>query len=57
MSECHPELRTFLMSRKQQTWVFAGIEAGSRLWPATLVGSRTSRNTTQFVRSISDPDR
>ncbi len=43
------------MSRKRQTWVFAGIEVWSRLWPATLVGSRTSRNTTQFVRSISDP--
>ena len=35
--------------------MFAAIEVWSRLWPATLVGSRTSRNTTQFVRSISDP--
>ena len=46
------ELSTFLQSRKRKTWVFAGIEVWSRLWPATLVGSRSSRNTRRFVRSF-----
>ena len=43
------------MSQKRQTRVFAGIEVWSRRWPATLVGLRTSRNTTQYVRSTFDP--
>jgi hypothetical protein len=37
------ELNTVLQSRKPQTWVFASIDGWSRLWPATLVGSRTYR--------------
>jgi len=48
------ELSTFLQSRKQQTWVFASIDVWSRLWPATLVGSRTYRNTRRFVRSVAN---
>jgi IS1 family transposase len=48
------ELNTFLGNRNQQTWVFAGIEVSSRLWPATLVGSRMWRNTKSFIRSIAD---
>ena len=48
------EMNTFLQSRKQQTWVFASIDVWSRLWPATLVGSRTYRNTKRFVRGIAD---
>ncbi len=48
------ELSTFLGNRNQQTWVFAGIEVSSRLWPATLVGSRSWRNTKSFIRSIAD---
>jgi IS1 family transposase len=48
------EMNTFLQSRKQQTWVFASIDVWSRLWPASLVGSRTSRNTRRFVRSVAD---
>ncbi len=48
------ELNTFLQSRKQQAWVFAGIDVWSRLWPATLVGSRTYRNTRRFVRRVAD---
>jgi transposase-like protein/IS1 family transposase len=48
------ELNTFLGNRKQQTWVFASIEASSRLWPATLVGVRTWNNTKSFIRSIAD---
>ncbi len=37
-----------------KTWVFAGIEVWSRLWPATLVGPRTFRNTKRFVRSMAN---
>jgi len=48
------EMNTFLQSRKRQTWVFASIDVWSRLWPATLVGSRTYRNTRRFVRSVAD---
>ena len=47
-------MNTFLQSRKQQTWVFASIDVWSQLWPATLVGSRTYRNTRLFVREIAD---
>jgi IS1 family transposase len=48
------ELNTFLGNRKQQAWVYAGIEVWSRLWPATLVGPRTWRNTKSFVRNIAN---
>ena len=48
------EMNTFLQSRNRQTWVLASIDVWSRLWPATLVGSRTYRNTRLFVRSIAD---
>jgi IS1 family transposase len=48
------ELSTFLSNRSQKTWVFAGIEVSSRLWPATLVGSRTWQNTKSFIRGIAD---
>lgn len=48
------ELNTFLGYSNQQTWLFAGIEVSSRLWPAMLVGPRTWRNTNSFIRSIAD---
>jgi IS1 family transposase len=51
------EMNTFLQSRKQQAWVFASIDVWSRLWPVTLVGSRTSRNTKRLVRSVADISR
>jgi IS1 family transposase len=47
------ELSTFLQGKKEQTWVYAGIEVWSRLWPATVVGSRSYKNTKRFVRKIS----
>jgi transposase-like protein/IS1 family transposase len=48
------ELNTFLGNRNEKTWVFAGIEVSSRLWPATLVGSRSYSHTKSFIRSIAD---
>ncbi len=47
------ELSTFVQSKKRQTWVLAAIEVRSRLWPATLVGARTYRDTLRSVRSTS----
>jgi hypothetical protein len=47
-------LNTFLGNRNKKTWVFAGIEVSSRLWPATLVGARTWNNTKSFIRTIAD---
>lgn len=43
------EMRAFVESKKRVSWVFAAIEVWSRLWPATVVGSRTYRNTRRFV--------
>ncbi|MFT5732978.1 MAG: transposase-like protein [Planctomycetota bacterium] len=51
------EMNTFLQSGKQQAWVFASIDVWFRLWPATLVGSRTYQNTRRFVRSVADSGR
>ncbi|MFT7670613.1 MAG: transposase-like protein [Planctomycetota bacterium] len=48
------ELNTFLGNRNEKTWVFAGIEVSSRLWPTTLVGARTWNNTKSFIRTIAD---
>ncbi len=48
------ELATFLQSKKRQTWIFAAIEVWSRLWPATLVGARTYRNTKRLVSSVAE---
>jgi transposase-like protein/IS1 family transposase len=46
------ELKTFLWSKKRVTWIFTAIEVWSRLWPATVVGSRTFKNTKQIVRDV-----
>ena len=51
------EINTFLKSRKRQTWVFASLNVWSRLWPATLVGSRTYRHTRRLVPSIANASR
>jgi IS1 family transposase len=46
------EMRSFVGSKKRVAWVFAAIEVWSRLWPATVVGSRNYRNTKQLVSSV-----
>jgi IS1 family transposase len=46
------EMRSFVGSKKRVSWVFAAIEVWSRLWPATVVGSRNYRNTKQLVTSV-----
>jgi len=46
------EMRSFVGSKKGVSWVFAAIEVWSRLWPATVVGSRNYRNTGQLVTNV-----
>ena len=48
------EIRTFVGSKKRPSWIFAAIEVGSRLWPSTVVGRRSYRNTLALVRDVSN---
>ena len=47
------ELYTFIGSKSSPTWVFAAIEVWSRLWPSTVVGRRSYRNTLALIRDVS----
>ncbi len=46
------ELRTFIDSKKNEKWVFAALEVGSRLWLSTVVGRRSYRNTEALFRDV-----
>ena len=46
------EIRSFLVSKKRTTWVFAAIEVWSRFWPATVVEARSYQNTRQLVTAV-----
>ena len=46
------EIRTFAGGKKQTTWIFAAIEVWSRLWPSTVVGRRSYRNTLALMRDV-----
>ena len=39
------EIRTFLGDKKNAVWIFAALDVWSRLWPSTVVGRRSYRNT------------
>jgi transposase-like protein/IS1 family transposase len=39
------EIRTFLGDKKNAVWIFATLDVWSRLWPSTVVGRRSYRNT------------
>jgi len=47
------EIRSIVGGKQQPIWIFAAIEIGSRLWPSTVVGTRSYRNTLQLFRDIS----
>ena len=47
------EIRSFTGGKTRPTWVFAAIEVWSRLWPSTVVGRRSYRNTWALVRDVS----
>ena len=39
------EIRTFAGNKNTPSWVFVTIEVWSRLWPSTVTGRRSYRNT------------
>ncbi len=44
------EIRTFAPRKSEVCWVFTSIEVRSRLWPSTVVGRRSYRNTEKLLR-------
>jgi len=48
------EIRTIIHDKEQPIWIFAAIEVWSRLWPSTVVGRRSYRNTRVLIRDISN---
>ena len=48
------EIRSFAGSKDRPTWIFVVIEVWSRLWPSTVVGRRSYRNTLALVRDVAD---
>jgi IS1 family transposase len=48
------EIRTFVGSKERPSWIFAAIEVWSRLWPSTVVGRRSYRNTLALFRDVSN---
>ena len=46
------EIRTILGGKQQPIWVFASIDVWSRLWPSTVVGRRSYRNTLTLFRDV-----
>ena len=47
------EIRTIIRDKEQPIGIFAAIEVWSRLWPSTVVGRRSYRNTLTLFRDIS----
>src|SRR5207249_10687007 len=47
------EIRTIIRRKEQPIWIVAAIEVWSRLWPATIVGRRSYRNTLTLFLDIS----
>ena len=48
------EIRSFAGRKDRPTWVFVTIEVWSRLWPSTVTGRRSYRNTLALVRDVSN---
>jgi len=48
------EIRSFAGRKDRPTWIFAAIEVSSRLWPSTVVGRRSYRNTLALVCDVAD---
>jgi transposase-like protein/IS1 family transposase len=46
------EMQTIVGGKEQPIWVFAVIEVWSRLWPSTVVGRRSYRNTLALFRDV-----
>jgi IS1 family transposase len=48
------EIRSFAGAKTQTTWIFVAIEVWSRLWPSTVTGRRSYRNTLALVRDVAN---
>jgi len=48
------EIRTTVGRKDQPIWIFAVVEVWSRLWPSTVVGRRSYRNTLSLFRDVSN---
>jgi IS1 family transposase len=48
------EIRTIVGNKEQPLWVFVVIDVWSRLWPSTVIGKRSYRNTLDLFRDLSD---
>ena len=46
------ELCTFVGRKSRPMWLFTVIEVGSRLWAGSVLGRRSSRNTTAVVNDV-----
>ena len=44
------EIRTIVTRKDQPVWVFATLDVWSRVWPSTVVGRRSYRNTRVLLR-------
>ncbi|MCH7978874.1 MAG: hypothetical protein IH935_07860, partial [Acidobacteria bacterium] len=47
------EMRTMVGGKQQPIWIFVSIDVWSRLWPSTIVGRRSYRNTLGLFRDVS----
>jgi hypothetical protein len=47
------EIRTIVGGKQQSVWVFVVIDVWPRLWPSTIVGQRSYRNTLDLFRDLS----
>jgi IS1 family transposase len=47
------EIKTIIGSKEAPIWIFAVIEVWSRLWPSTVVGKRSYRNTLDLFQDLS----
>ena len=48
------EIRTIVGGTEQSIWIFVVIDVWFRLWPSTVVGKRSYRNTVDLFRDISN---
>jgi transposase-like protein len=46
------EIRTIVGSNEHPIWIFTTIDVWSRLWPATVVGRRSYRNTLALIQDV-----
>ena len=47
------EIQTIVGGKQQPIWIFVALDVWSRLWPATVIGKRSYRNTLDLFRTLS----